>query len=114
MILLFALAVGLALDAQHHRDVRAGDVGIEQADRRARLRERDGEVDADRALADAALAGRDGDDVLDARHELLAWRGLARRTIAPQVMSTCLGAESAEDLADIALDLVLERTGRAW
>ena len=37
----------------------------------------DGEVDADRALADAALAGRDGDDVLDARQELL--RLLGRR-----------------------------------
>ena len=61
----------LALDAEHHRDVRAGDVGVEQADRRARLGERHGEVDADRALADAALAGRDRDDVLDARQELL-------------------------------------------
>ena len=48
---------------------------VEQADRRPGLGERDGEVDADRALADAALAGRDGDDVLDARDELL---GLAR------------------------------------
>ena len=36
------------------------------------LRERDGEVDADTVrLADAALAGRDGDDVLHARDELL-------------------------------------------
>src|SRR6185295_11910286 len=61
----------LSGDTEHHRDVRAGDVGIEQSDRRARLRERDSEVDTDRALADAALAGRDGDDVLDARHELL-------------------------------------------
>ena len=52
-----------------------GDVGVEQADRGARLGERDGQVDADRALADAALARRDGDDVLDARDELL---GLAR------------------------------------
>ena len=36
-------------------------------DGRAGLGQRDGEVDADRALADAALARRDGDDVLDAR-----------------------------------------------
>ena len=54
-------------------DVRAGDVGVEQADGGTRLGQRDGQVDADGALADAALAGRDGDDVLDAGHELLAW-----------------------------------------
>ena len=66
----------LALDAEHHRDVRAGDVGVEQADRGAGLGERDREVDADGALADAALAGPDRDDVLDVRQELL---GLPRR-----------------------------------
>ena len=47
---------GLALEAHHHRDVRAGDVGVEQADRGASLGQRDRQVDADRALADAALA----------------------------------------------------------
>ena len=73
--LVVGARLGLTLDAHHHRDVRAGDVGVEQTDRGAGLGERDRQVDADRALADAALAGRDRDDVLDARQELL---GLAR------------------------------------
>ena len=73
--LVVGAGLGLAFDAHHQRDVRAGDVAVEQADAGARLGEGHGQVDADRALADAALAGRDGDDVLDARHELL---GLAR------------------------------------
>ena len=34
------------------------------------LREREREVDRDGRLADAALAGADGDDVLDAGHRL--------------------------------------------
>ncbi len=76
-ILLSSLALGLALDAHHQRDVRAGDVRVEQADRRAGLGEGDREVDAHRALADAALAGRDRDDVLDARP------GAAGRPTAP-------------------------------
>ncbi len=48
--------------AHHARDVRPVDVGVHQPDARARVRERDGEVDRDRRLADAALAARDGDD----------------------------------------------------
>ena len=55
----------------------------------ARLGQRDRQVDADRALAHAALAGGDGDDVLDARRGAAGPAdGAARRTIAPQVIST--------------------------
>ena len=58
---------GLLRLAHHLRDRRAVDVGVEDAHRRPQPRERRREVGADRRLADAALAGRDRDDVLDAR-----------------------------------------------
>ena len=48
-----------------------GDVRIEQADARAFHGQRHGEVGRHGRLADAALAGGDGDDVLDARQQLL-------------------------------------------
>jgi hypothetical protein len=101
----------LAVDAEHHRDVRAGDVRVEQSHRRARLRERDGEVDRDRRFSDAALARRDGDDVLDPGHQLL--RLGRRRTAdhrAPRDVD-CLDAERRQLRANVGLDLVFERTG---
>ena len=61
----------LALEPEHERDVGAGDVGVEEPDRRAVPRQRDGEIHRDRALADAALARGNGEDVLDARQQLL-------------------------------------------
>src|SRR5262249_4102077 len=51
------------LDAQHDGHVGAVDVGVEQADAGAALQQRQGDVDADRRLADAALPGADGDAV---------------------------------------------------
>ena len=60
----------LAGDTQHLRLRRAIDVGIENTDAGAFLGQRQGQVDRRRALADAALAGGHGDDVLDARHQL--------------------------------------------
>ena len=53
--------------AHHARNVRPVDVGVHEADARAALRERDGEVHGDGGLADAALAGRDGDDAAEVR-----------------------------------------------
>ena len=57
-------------DAHHHRDTRAVDIGIEQPDLRAGAGQRDRHVDGHRRLADAALAGRNGDHVLDALDRL--------------------------------------------
>ena len=110
--LVIRARLGLALDAHHQRDVRAGDVAVQQADAGARLGEGHGEVDADRALADAALARCDGDDVLDARHELLrlAWLGATDHR-SPRDLDL-LDADAGQDRAGIALDLVLERAGR--
>ena len=76
------------------------------------LGEGDGQVDADRALADAALAGRHRDDVLDARDELL---GLARLGAADHGAPgdlDLLDADAGQHGPGVALDLVLERAGR--
>ena len=79
MILLFGLAVGWPSTPSIIGMLGPVMSRVEQADGGAGLRQRDRQVDADRALADAALARRDGDDVLDAREQLL---GLARRARA--------------------------------
>jgi hypothetical protein len=62
-------------NAQHQRDAGAVDVGVEQARAEAELRQRQGEVDGDSALADAALAAAHGDDLLHAREGRLPRRG---------------------------------------
>ena len=56
--------------AQHGGDVGAVHVGIEQSDFEAHASQRDGEVDGQRGLADAALARTDGNDGIDARQRL--------------------------------------------
>ena len=68
------LAVGreLRLHAEHDRHVGSVDVAVDDADAAAALRERDGEVDGDGRLADAAFAGADRDDVLHAGQRLRA------------------------------------------
>ncbi len=79
-----------------------------QADLRPRLSERDRDVDADRALADAALARRDRDDVLHVLEHLLA---LARGGAADHRSPGDLDAGRAdpdEGGPRVALDLVLE------
>ena len=55
----------LAAEAEHARDRVAPDVGVEHADRLALGLQRGGDVDGQRRLADAALAGADADDVGD-------------------------------------------------
>ena len=89
-----------------------GDVGVEQADGGARLGQRHGEVHADGALADAALAGGDGDDVLHAGHQLLR---RARRGAADHGAPGDRDAGDADRRKrgpDLGLDLVLEGAGR--
>jgi hypothetical protein len=87
---LHALAVVrlrlLAGQAQHLRLRRAIDVGIQNTDTGAFLGQRQGQIDRRRALADAALAGGHGNDVLDARHQLDAqlhrWATILLNTLA--------------------------------
>ena len=52
-------------DAEHHRHRGAVDVGVEQADAMAELRQRQREVGGDGRLADAALAAGDRHHVAD-------------------------------------------------
>ena len=54
------------LDAHHQRNARPVDVAIEQADARAEMLERAGEVHRAGGFADAAFAAGDGDDAFDA------------------------------------------------
>ena len=62
---LFACWGRQFFDAHHGGDVRTVNVRVHQADACAALRQRDGDVDRDRALAHAALARTDRDGVLD-------------------------------------------------
>ena len=65
--MLAVLRIGLARDAHHARNARAVDIGIEQADSCALGLQRQREIGRRRALADAALARSDREDVLDVR-----------------------------------------------
>ena len=69
----------LAREAQHARQAGAVDVGVQQADAQPLLRQRHGEVDRDRRLADAALAGGDRDDRADLGQQRRAGGVLAVR-----------------------------------
>jgi hypothetical protein len=68
--------------AEHHADIRPVDVGVEQPDATTEPRQRDREIDRDRALAHAALAAADRNDVS---------RGLVSivRHIAP-ILAICM------------------------
>jgi hypothetical protein len=57
------------IHAHHLRLAGAIDIGIEQADAGAFRGQRERQVHGGRALADAALAGGHGDDVLHVRHQ---------------------------------------------
>ena len=61
-----AEGVGGVVDVHHAGDIGAVDVGVEKADLVAEAGDGDGEVDGDGGFADAAFAGTDGDEVLDA------------------------------------------------
>jgi hypothetical protein len=60
---LVVRALGLAGQAEHHRDAGAVDVGVEHADLAALGGQRERQVHRGGGLAHAALAGGDGDDV---------------------------------------------------
>jgi len=88
--------------------LEAGPIG----GRGARLGEGDGQVDTDGALADAALAGRDSDDVLDTGHELLRLRRRGASDGRAPGDDDGFDAERRQYSAGVRLDLILERTGR--
>ena len=70
------------VNAHHQRNARPVNVAIQQADFRAEMFQRAGQICGTGGFADAALAAGDGDDALDAGNlglvgERLAGRGLA-------------------------------------
>ena len=72
----------------------------------------DGQVDADRALADAALAGHDRDDVLDAGQERLGLDRVRPADHGPPGDVDRIGPDRDEGFPGVVLDLVLERASR--
>ena len=117
------------LDAQHARDGEAVDVGVDDADLVALVAQREREVDGQRRLADAALAGGDGDDA-GARvdGDRLAASAARCRAVAaqhPGQLGALLGrhvreahrdrahaVQRADLAAHVALDLRLQRAAR--
>ena len=59
------------MNAHHQRNARPVNIAIQQADFRAELRERAGEVCRAGGFADAAFAAGDGEDALHAGHAFL-------------------------------------------
>jgi hypothetical protein len=102
--------------ARQERERGTVDVGVEDADLGAAGEQGQGEVDRGRALADAALARGDGDDVAHAREA----RHLRARRLAAGGLARVRGhrdgdvvdaVEGQHPLAGRALELGLDRTG---
>ena len=109
--LAFRAGDGRTLGPDHHGHVGAGDVGVEEPDRGTCPGQSHGQVDADRGLPHPALAGSDGDDVLDSGQRLgSGGRGPSDRR-APTELDL-LGPDRSKGGLDSRLDLILERTGR--
>jgi hypothetical protein len=119
-------------EAQHARLARPVDVRVEQADLRALGGEREREIHGDGRLADAALAGSHGDQIIDAgqrlqavlnsvRHDRARDRELDRRpgeglgAVHAQGFRQCMAArgewepEPQRDVPRSAVALELER-----
>jgi hypothetical protein len=94
---------GLVGDAQHLRLRRAVDVGIQQADVGALGGQRQRQVHRGGGLADAALAGGHGDDVLHLRNQLHAALHAVRDDLAMHVGGNVAGARDGLQLVDDGL-----------
>ncbi len=98
--------LGLGRDAEHLRLRRTIDIGIENADAGAFGSERESQVGRGGGLADAALAGRDGDDVLDARNQLHAALNAVRDDLGAHIDEYAADARQGLELVgDELLDL---------
>ena len=72
----------LFMDAHHQRNARPVNVAVQQADFRAEMRQRAGEIGGAGGFADAALAAGDGDDALHAGNLVLIRKWICRRGLA--------------------------------
>src|SRR5262249_22172753 len=105
----------LALDAHHQRHRGAIDVGVEQADMRTLLRQRDGQVHRDGRFAHATLAGGYRDHMTHAGDRRFVHHPAARAHDRAELDRHILGRHAGdllEGLLALALDLVLQRAGR--
>ena len=105
---------GAAGDAHHERDARAVDVGVHESHLGPVRRERHGEVDRDRRLADAALAGGHRDRVLHAgedRRPSGACSCCVTFEVIATVTSPTPGDRGPDRLDGGGLQLVADRTG---
>ena len=111
---LLAVVNELSPDTEHDRHVGPVDVAVDDADAAAQLRQRDRQVDGDGRLADAALAGADGDDVADAGDRRAAALGQRRRPHHGRHLD--VDGRDAGDAANggggLFAELLLDRTGR--
>src|SRR5207237_4230886 len=91
-------------DAEHHRLRGAVDVRVKHAHRGAFRSEREGEIHRGSGFADAAFARSDGDDVLDARHQLHAALHGVRDDLRSYLDQYRGGARLFQCLRDLAPD----------
>ena len=103
-------------DAEHHRQRRAVDVGVEQAGRVAEPAERHRQVGGHRRLADAALAARHRDHALDLGDQAGS-RAIARAAVSSavggRVISACTSTATRPRRARRALDVAAHLLGGA-
>jgi hypothetical protein len=107
---------GGTADSHHLGLAGTIDVRVEEPDTMSFLCQRDGEVGRDGGLADAALTGADGDDVLDPREKEVRWGlsrgGLRRRGVDGEAFPAEVEGGDAGDPGDGfaagGFDLVLD------
>ena len=91
----------LAAEPEHARDRVAPDVRVEHADLLALGLQRGGEVDGQRRLAHAALAGADAEDVGDLRQRALGQpAGAAERLLQAGLLLVAQDVEADVDAGD--------------
>ena len=111
---LFVLGIGLLVfGAEKNRHVGAVDVGIEHPDARAELRQGQRDVHGTGRLADPALPGAHGENILDPRHLLLLRQAAGARDLrVPLDLRLGRARQGRQRRVDVVVDLVLERARR--
>ncbi len=111
----FSLRGGKIVDAHQRRDVRAVDVGVQEAHGGAGLRQRHREVDATVDLPTPPLPLPTATMVLMGSL-IFSWMRLSARTRAVEgdLHLAHAGNELPDGLLAFRADLVLQGTGRAW
>src|SRR5260370_2138952 len=111
---LFVFGVGLfVLGAEKNRHVGAVHIGVQHADSSPQLGQRQRDVHGAGRLADAALAGADGNNILDALDLLLLRHATGPRDLGvPFDLRFRRARQRRQGRIDVIVDLVLQGTGR--